>query len=191
MARGRFRVAPAEPFAHRPAGAKKSNPDSRFRPALLFCNLLDFEALQIVALQHHPVIMLASLQNAADIDRRQVDLRRRRELRQRLKQRFTTNVAAVNVESDAVHPSQHHGGIAQLSQSFPTLHPCGLRSFLRGVIRKSSRNQEPDRQIEALLVRLPVFFSRHKRCSTRSQKNFLLLRGWEPARGGLPRLFTS
>src|ERR1700731_1130508 len=70
----------SEPFADCTAGPQQSNSNGSFGPAMGARDFLDLVAFQVVALQHHAVVLLASFQNTAHVDGREVDLRRRSKL---------------------------------------------------------------------------------------------------------------
>src|SRR5579875_1981509 len=69
--------------------------------------------------------------------------------------------AAMHIESDRVHPGGDHVFMAKLRQSFPSLHPGGLRHVARQIPRHSPGDQEPDRELESALISLSVGFSGH------------------------------
>src|SRR5579884_2840416 len=71
-----FRHAAAQPLAYRAASPQQANANGRFRPTLLRRDFLHFVAFQIMPLQHHAIVRLAAFENAADINRREVDTRR-------------------------------------------------------------------------------------------------------------------
>jgi hypothetical protein len=98
--------------SHGPARAQQANPHRRFRPAMLGSDLPDFEPIQIVALEDNAILLPAALKNPSDVNRGKIDFRRRRDFRQCLHWRLASQEAPVNVQRDAVHPRQHHAGIA-------------------------------------------------------------------------------
>jgi hypothetical protein len=73
MRRGALRIPTAKALAYRAPGAQQADADCRFRPALLFRDLLNLEAFQVVALENHSIVMLAGLENPADINSGQID----------------------------------------------------------------------------------------------------------------------
>src|SRR6202035_4571604 len=67
-----------EALVHRPACAKKPNANRSLGPSVCASDLLDLVTFQIVACEHHAIVLLAGFQNATDVDGRQIDLGRRR-----------------------------------------------------------------------------------------------------------------
>src|SRR5580698_8868764 len=55
-----------EPFTNGAACPQQADAHSRFGPAMGTGDLLHFVALQIVPLQHQPVVLLAGLENPSD-----------------------------------------------------------------------------------------------------------------------------
>jgi hypothetical protein len=123
-----------EAFADSATSSQQTNPNRRLGPAMGARYFLDLVAFQIMALQDHAVILFASFQNAADVNGREVNFGRGGKFGERLQERFATHTTTMDIKRDAVHPSQNHVGIAQLTKPFPALHPRSLRSFLRCVI---------------------------------------------------------
>lgn len=150
-----------EAFSYCSAGAEEADADGGFGPAVGFGDLLDFVAFKVVALQNHAIVLFASFENAADVDRGQVDLGWRGQFGEGLEKWLATHGTAMDVECDAVHPGKNHAGVAQLTEPLPASDPGGLRSFLRSIVGQPARDQKTNGQMIAPFVCASVFFACH------------------------------